>query len=68
MNSDDYHEATEGRRAKVTGKTAAPRIPLHRDSADRLISTARKRPTIAQTQKLLLAAIRLWELKNGYRQ
>jgi hypothetical protein len=67
MNSDDYHEATEGRRAKVTWKTAAPRIPLHRDSADRLISTARKRPTISQTQKLLLAAIRLWELKNGYR-
>jgi hypothetical protein len=34
----------------------------------RLISTARKRSTIGQTQKLLLAALRLWELKNGYRR
>jgi len=65
MSSDEYHAATECRTGKVTGKTAAPDDPPDRV---RLISTARKRPTIGQTQKLLLAAIRLWELKNGYRQ
>src|SRR4030095_6985476 len=26
----------------------------------------RKQPSIGQTKKLLLAALRLWELKNGY--
>ena len=26
---------------------------------------ARKQPTIGETRKLLLAALRLWELKNG---
>jgi hypothetical protein len=34
----------------------------------RPISTARKLPTIGQTKKLFLAALRLWELKNGYRR
>jgi hypothetical protein len=38
------------------------------DSTVRPISTARKRLTIGQTQKLLLAALRLREMKNGYRR
>jgi hypothetical protein len=68
MSSDQYHGPTEGRTGKVTGKTAAPYDPPHGDSAVRPVSIARKRPSIAQTQKLLLAALRLWELKNGYRR
>jgi len=67
MNSDEYQAATKSRTGKVREKTPAPLDPPYRDSTVRLISTARKRPTIGQTQKLLLAAIRLWELKNGYR-
>jgi hypothetical protein len=54
------------RTGKVTGKTAAPHNPPHGDSTVRPISTGQKRPTIGQAQKLLLAALRLWELKNGY--
>ena len=68
MSSDEYHGATEGRTGKVTGKTAVPCDPSHGDSTVRPISTPRKRPTIGQTQKLLLAALRLWELKNGFRR
>ena len=30
------------------------------------ISTIRKQPTIGQIKRLLLAALRVWELKNGY--
>ena len=30
------------------------------------ISTIRKPPTIGQTKRLLLAALRVWELNNGY--
>jgi len=67
MTSDEYRGPIEGRTGKVTGKTAAPYNPPHGDSTVRPISTARKPPTIGQTQKLLLAALRLWELKNGYR-
>jgi hypothetical protein len=68
MSLDEYHGATEGGTGKVTGKTAAPYDPPpHGDSTVRPISTAQKRPTIGQTQKLLLAALRLWELKNGFR-
>jgi hypothetical protein len=32
------------------------------------ISIPQKRLSICETQKLLLAALRLWELKNGYRR
>jgi hypothetical protein len=32
------------------------------------ISIPQKRLSICQTQKLLLAAVRLWELDNGYRR
>jgi hypothetical protein len=51
---------------KVTGKTAAPDDRPYEDSILGPISTARKQPSIGQTKKLLLAALRLWELKNGY--
>jgi hypothetical protein len=68
MSSDEYHGSTEGRTSKVTQKTTAPYDPPHGDFTVRPISTARKRPTIGQRQKLLLAALRLWELKNGYRR
>jgi hypothetical protein len=64
MSSDEYQGLPEGGTGKVTGKTAAPQ----EDSTVRPILTARKRPSIGQTQKLLLAALRLWELKNGYRR
>jgi hypothetical protein len=60
--------ATKLRKGKVTGKTAAPHDPRHTDATVRLISTDGKGPTVGQTQKLLLAAVRVWELKNGYRQ
>jgi len=68
MSSDEYHGSTEGRTGKVTGRTAAPYDPPDGDSTVRPILTARKRSTIGQTQKLLRAALRLWELKNGYRR
>jgi len=64
MSSVEYHGPAEGRTGKVTAKSAPPRG----DSTSRPVSIARKRPSIAQTQKLLLAALRLWELKNGYRR
>ena len=66
MSSDEYYGATEGRTGKVTGKTAAPYDPPHGDSMVQPISKARKRPTIGQTQKLLLTALRLWELKMAF--
>jgi hypothetical protein len=67
MSSDDYYGPTKGKAAgKVTEKTAAPYGPPDRDSRVQPISTTRKQPTIGQTRKLLLAALRLWELKNGY--
>jgi hypothetical protein len=68
MSSDEYHGPPEGTTGKGTAKTAAPHDPADGASTVRPISTARKRPTIGQTQKLLLAALRLWELKNGYRR
>ena len=68
MSSDEYHGPTEGRTGKATGKTASAYDPPHGDSTVRPVSTARKQPSIAQTQRLLLAALRLWELKNGYRR
>ena len=68
MSSDEYHGPPEGTTGKGTAKIAAPHDPADGASTVRPISTARKRPTIGQTQKLLLAALRLWELKNGYRR
>jgi hypothetical protein len=68
MSSDEYHAPIEGSTGQETGKTAASsynRPPG--DSTVRPVSTARKRPSL-QTQKLVLAALRLWELKNGYRR
>ncbi len=60
--------APEGTTGKGMAKTAALHDPADGASTVRPISTARKRPTIGQTQKLLLAALRLWELKNRYRR
>ena len=37
-------------------------------AASEHISTAPKRPNIGETKKLLLAALRLWELKNSCRR
>jgi hypothetical protein len=68
ITSDEYYRSTEGRTGKVTIKTTAPYDRPHGDSTVWPISTARKQPTIGQTKKLLLAALRLWELKNGFRR
>jgi hypothetical protein len=69
MTSDEYHAPIEGSTPEETGKTAASYYnrPLG-DSTVRPASTGRKRASIGQTQKLVLAALRLWELKNGYRR
>jgi len=66
MSSREYHRRTEAR--MVTGKTSAPHHRLHTDTRVRLTSTVRKGAIIGRSQRLLLAAIRMWELKNGYRQ
>jgi hypothetical protein len=69
MSSDEYHARIEGSTGEETGKTAVSyhnRAP--EDSTVRPVSTVRKRVSIGQTQKLVLAALRLWELKNGYRR
>jgi hypothetical protein len=68
MSSHEYHRPTKARRGKLTQKTAPPYNRPRTDSMVELISAAQKGPIISQTQKLLLAAIRLWEVKNGYRQ
>jgi hypothetical protein len=61
--------AHPGRTRRVTGKAAAPYDPPLGDSKIRPFSSIRKQPPpIAQTLKLLRAALRLWELKNGYRR
>jgi hypothetical protein len=68
ITSDEYYRSAEGRTGKVTLKTTAPYDPPHGDSTVRRIPTPQKLLSIGQTKKLLLAALRLWELKNGYRQ
>jgi len=42
--------------------------PRHGTSIVRPVSIPPQRLNIGQTKRLLLAALRLWELKNGYRQ
>jgi len=72
MNSHRSHlgDFTEGAILHGTSKSSFPRQPKRQPRAAATHAKQPKRPaagTLAQTRNLVLAAVRVWELKQGIR-
>jgi hypothetical protein len=62
----DRNSHTRG--VPVQAKNSLQLDPRHGNSIVRPVSIPPQRLNIGQTKRLLLAVLRLWELKNGYRR